>query len=172
MGQGDDTPATSGHLTPNPVVHMGPAALVMLVLVGMTWGAMPVNPSKFRHRWSHAWVAFAGPLSNLVLCAIAALLFALSETQGLPILSPHFFRMMAFINAFLFVFNMLPIPPFDGFTVASDFFPSLQGMRRNPQVGLFLLMVIFVVPAIGGTIALLARLITQTWIGVFSGWLA
>jgi Zn-dependent protease len=68
LSQGDDTPSVSGHMTPNPVVHMGYASLIFLCIAGISWGAMPVNPSKFRHpKWSNIWVSAAGPLSNFLL---------------------------------------------------------------------------------------------------------
>ncbi len=48
MSQGDNTPQQTGHLTLNPVVHMGKESLIFLCLMGIAWGQMPVNPSKFR----------------------------------------------------------------------------------------------------------------------------
>ena len=49
--QGDDTPKQAGHMTPDPMVHMGGMSLLMLALVGMAFGAMPVNPRNFRSRY-------------------------------------------------------------------------------------------------------------------------
>jgi Zn-dependent protease len=69
--------------------------------------------------------------------------------------------MMAFINVFLFLFNLLPVPPLDGFTVISDVFPSLKPIR-NTQVGLFMLVVLFAVPAIGQGLSRLAMLTVVT----------
>ncbi|MCV3215717.1 hypothetical protein OGM63_19740 [Plectonema radiosum NIES-515] len=48
MSQGDDTPQRTGHLTLNPVVHMGWESIIFLCIAGIAWGQMPVNPSKFR----------------------------------------------------------------------------------------------------------------------------
>ncbi|MBE9031293.1 site-2 protease family protein [filamentous cyanobacterium LEGE 11480] len=169
MSEGDDTPQSEGHITPNPVVHMGIPALIMLMFVGMTWGQMPVNPSNFKHKWGHAWVAAAGPLMNVALAALCCVLVALSMTQGWAVISPEFFGLMAFINVFLFLFNLLPVPPLDGFTVVSDFFPSLKPIR-NSQVGLFLLIVIFTVPFIGGGLASLAMLTVRTAITTLVSW--
>jgi Zn-dependent protease len=169
LSQGDDTPETAGHITLNPVVHMGIPSLIMLMFVGMSWGQMPVNPSNFRHKWSDAFVAAAGPLSNLAIAFIACAIIAIAKTRDIPALSPEFFGMMAFINVFLFLFNLLPVPPLDGFTVISDLFPSLKPVR-NSQVGLFMLIVLFTVPVIGQGLAALSgltvRFVTQSFMAL------
>ena len=46
ISQGDNTPKTSGHITPDPIVHMGWVSIIFLCVSGMAWGLMPVNPSK------------------------------------------------------------------------------------------------------------------------------
>src|SRR5262249_8984123 len=69
---GDRTPIETGHMTWNPLVHMGQMSLLMFALVGIAWGQMPVDPSRFRGRYDDAKVALAGPLMNLAL-AITAL---------------------------------------------------------------------------------------------------
>ena len=48
--EGDDTPIRTGHMTWNPLVHMGGMSLLIFALVGFAWGLMPVNPGNFRHR--------------------------------------------------------------------------------------------------------------------------
>jgi Zn-dependent protease len=161
LSQGDDTPETEGHITLNPVVHMGIPSLIMLMFIGMSWGQMPVNPSNFRHKWSDAFVAAAGPLSNLAIAFIACAIIAIAKSRDITAISPEFFIMMAFINVFLFLFNLLPVPPLDGFTVISDVFPSLKPVRHS-QVGVFMLMVLFLVPVIGQGLSALAMLAVQT----------
>ena len=71
LWQGDDTPRTSGHMTPDPLVHMGGMSLVALVLVGIAWGMMPVNPNHFRSRYGDALVAAAGPAMNMALALVS-----------------------------------------------------------------------------------------------------
>jgi Zn-dependent protease len=133
----------------------------MLMFIGMSWGQMPVNPSNFRHKWSDAFVAAAGPLSNLAIAFIACAIIAIAKSRDITAISPEFFIMMAFINVFLFLFNLLPVPPLDGFTVISDVFPSLKPVRHS-QVGVFMLMVLFLVPVIGQGLSALAMLAVQT----------
>ena len=67
MRVGDQTPRLTGHMTWNPIVHMGPVSLVLFALLGLCWGAMPVDPSRFRGKHADAKVAFAGPMMNFSL---------------------------------------------------------------------------------------------------------
>ena len=69
--QGDDTPRQMGHMTGDPMVHMGGFSLLMLALVGMAFGAMPVNPGNFRSRYGDALVSAAGPAMNFLLALVA-----------------------------------------------------------------------------------------------------
>jgi Zn-dependent protease len=164
MSQGDDTPERAGHITMDPVVHMGIPSLIMLVFVGMSWGQMPVNTSNFRHKWSDAFVSAAGPLSNLAIALMACVIIAIAKSRDISLLSTEFFSMMAMINVYLFLFNLLPVPPLDGFTVFSEIFPSFKPLR-NSQVGLFVLMVLFMVPVVGTALGLLANLTVQAVVG-------
>src|SRR5262245_39838763 len=82
---GDRTPIETGHMTWNPVVHMGQASLVMFALVGIAWGAMPINPANFRGRYDNARVALAGPSMNVLLFVIALLVCGLVTAYGTSI---------------------------------------------------------------------------------------
>lgn len=153
LTQGDDTPKRSGHMTANPIVHMGWESIIFLCLAGFAWGQMPVNPSRFRNpKWGNIWVSAAGPLLNLVLGLLFIILLNLElSILPMPILSTAFLRIGAYINLSLFLFNMLPIPPLDGFHVCCQFIPELKILEDN-QFGLFTLAILFTTgffPAIG-----------------------
>ena len=131
---GDSTARWQGRLTLNPQVHFDPVGgLMLLVTAVLTQGTWffgyakptPVNPMNLSGgRRGEAWVAVAGPLSNLVMAAIVAIVFRLivanAETVlGIAtpqvwdtVLSVLFFFVS--INVSLFVFNLLPVPPLDG----------------------------------------------------------
>ncbi len=144
--QGDDTPRVTGHITLNPVVHMGWHSIIFLCLGGIAWGQMPVNPSKFRSKYGDVIVSAAGPLSNLALAFLFVLFLKLSFTPfAASFFSEDFLYMAARINITLFLFNLLPIPPLDGYSVFKEFFPELRQLEYN-QMGLFILMVLFLVP--------------------------
>jgi Zn-dependent protease len=144
ISQGDDTPRKTGHMTLNPVVHMGWYSIIFLCLGGICWGAMPVNPSKFRSpKWGNILVSAAGPLLNLVLGLLFIALIKLSSSHPQAgFLSFEFLYLGARINLMLFLFNLLPIPPLDGFHVLSEFFPSLKPLEDS-SYGLVALMIIF-----------------------------
>lgn len=71
LRQGDSTPVEAGHMTLNPVVHMGKVGLIMFAVAGIAFGMMPVDPSRFRSRHGDASVAAAGPAVNLVLAVVS-----------------------------------------------------------------------------------------------------
>ncbi|HMP77454.1 MAG TPA: site-2 protease family protein [Kiritimatiellia bacterium] len=125
---GDDTAAENGHLSLNPMVQMGWMSLLLLALFGLAWGAVPVDPRRLRTAGRAAWVAAAGPIANLLLAVVFSALmvasaFLPSDSQAVPL---AFFRLAAMANAVLCVFNLLPIPMFDGWTVLSAFVPPMQ----------------------------------------------
>jgi Zn-dependent protease len=166
LSQGDDTPSRSGHITMNPVVHMGVPSLVLLMVIGIAWGQMPVNPSRFKSRqWGDFLVSIAGPLTNLALTA----LFVAALIAKIPFLKPDFLIYGAVINASLFLLNMIPIPPLDGFNVFSKFFPNLHffNSSQGQQYAQGLLMVLFIV---GGKFLSAGAMIIVSWmIALFGG---
>lgn len=163
INQGDDTPSRSGHMTLNPLVHMGWVSIAFLCISGMAWGAMPVNSAKFRNpMWGDIWVSAAGPLSNLGLGFVAIMLLAIANQT--PFLSVEFFYVMAKINLVLFLFNLLPIPPLDGFHIFSELFPQLKALNKT-SFGLFAMTLFFVVPGVGVGLYTLAELIIHTMVG-------
>lgn len=157
---GDNTPIETGHMTWNPLVHMGGMSLIVFALVGIAWGAMPVNPNRFRGRHADALVAAAGPAMNLSLAAICILAGGLWEAYASGVGSPlfenfgTFFFAGAFLNIILAAFNLLPVPPLDGSRILASFHNGYARLASDPS------------KAAVFTIALLAAL----WFG--SGYIA
>ena len=121
--EGDPTPRNRGHLTWNPVVHMGWLALAMAAVIGIAWGQTPVQPAYFRHRrWGDVLVSFAGPAVNLLLAIVSGLVLALVLRSDAPMVVVLFWGVALRFNVALFLLNMIPVPPFDGFGVASGTF--------------------------------------------------
>ncbi len=166
MSQGDNTPQKTGHLTLNPVVHMGKESIIFLCLMGIAWGQMPVNPSKFRSRkLGNILVSAAGPLSNLTLGIIFILVMKLLANLNFSALfSIEFLYLAARINLMLFLFNLLPIPPLDGFHVFSEIFPKLKPLE-NSYFGLFAMMLLFIIPEFGIGLSDIANLVIQSMLG-------
>ena len=151
---GDDTPIHTGHMTWNPVVHLGVWSLLIFALIGIAWGAMPVDPSRLRGRHGDAKVAFAGPLMNIglaLVCCVGAVAwaaavhrFGIDEPLGTNVW--HFFYIGAFLNVVLAVFNLLPVPPLDGSRIVGSFSPEYARFMNGPNgqwVGLGMFVVVF-----------------------------
>jgi Zn-dependent protease len=163
ISQGDNTPTKAGHMNLNPVVHMGVESIVMLCFFGIAWGAMPVDPAKFRSRqWGDLIVSAAGPLSNAILGFISVAMIKVSEYY--PSISEDFFYLAAIVNFNLFLFNCLPIPPLDGFYIFSKFFPGLKKLE-NTNFGLFGLLALMFL-GIGSTLSVISRLIISLTLNI------
>jgi Zn-dependent protease len=126
---GDRTPIETGHMTWNPLVHMGQMSLLMFALVGIAWGAMPVDRYRLRGRYGDAIVSFAGPAMNLLLFGIALMAAAVVAMNLRRLGDPlgdnlfQFFITGAYLNLALMIFNLLPVPPLDGSRILADLYP-------------------------------------------------
>ncbi len=158
---GDDTPIRSGHMTWNPIVHMGPYSLAALLLIGIAWGAMPVDPSRLRGKYADTIVSVAGPLMNLAI-ALAVLVISIF---WLPLAEGHlissvtiqeplktnmliFLRTGAFLNFVLMMFNLLPTPPLDGGRILMNLCPPFRRLMTSEHgqwfgLGIFILFFMF-----------------------------
>ena len=141
MSRGDRTPEESGHLTLNPLVHMGGMSLIALAVAGIAWGAMPINPSRMRGRYAEALVALAGPATNLLLgfAALTALGGWMRLDHRTPTaLGPALVKLRFFLlifggtNWLLCLFNLLPIPPLDGSHVLANLSGGYRDLVRSP----------------------------------------
>lgn len=134
LAEGDDTASRLGYLTFNPLVVMGWQSLVVLLFFGLAFGRVPVNVGRLRHRWSAALVSAAGPLANLGLSlsflVLMRLLVFLEVVGGLGVLLSW-----SRLNLLLMVFNLLPVPPLDGWGVLEGVAPQwtrrLDGEKRG-----------------------------------------
>ena len=147
---GDPTAKRMGRLSLNPMKHLDPFGLLMLMVAKVGWAKpVPVDTRYFKEpRLGMALVSIAGPLSNVLLCAIAAACnmaavfwFVELEAVWLGWLA-DFFYYVFFISAGLAVFNLLPIPPLDGSKVVFSFLPKKYywKLMRYERYGMLLLM--------------------------------
>ncbi len=166
--RGDDTAASLGRLSLNPLRHIDPVGTVLvpgllLFTVGFLFGwakPVPVNWRKLRDpRRDMALVAVAGPLANLVMGLLWALLTHVAV--NLYDLAPGFFSPVIFagvagvsINTVLMVLNLFPLPPLDGGRVAVGLLPvSLaRPLARLEPWGLVIIVVLLVTGKLGAVI--------------------
>ncbi len=145
LKQGDSTAADAGHLTLNPLKQMGLFSLIMLAFLGLAWGAVPVNPSRMRHKYSEVLVALAGPLTNLALFVIFTIMAVINanfiKNSGFTLL----FGIGAIFNIVLFIFNMLPIPSLDGWTVFRRFIQNRVNLNSEFVKGMMIFLILVLV---------------------------
>ena len=116
---GDRTAEQQGRLTINPIAHIDPMGLLMIVMVGFGWAKpVPTNPRNFNSKWATPLIAFAGPFSNFILAFTVINLHAIFIKMGMEwAASPTamtFVSMFVFINILLMLFNLIPLGPLDG----------------------------------------------------------
>lgn len=173
---GDPTPRSYGRITLNPIAHLDRVGLLMVLLFGFGWASTPVNPSRLQGnpRISHAIVAVAGPLANLLMAFLLAIPLRLGLVESSGATSeflPSVGQLLAigvFTNLLLFAFNLMPIPPLDGFTVLQGILPAELAYRIAPlrQYGILILLAALIfLPRIGFDIF---GLIIRPIINIFS----
>ena len=176
---GDDTAYRDGRVTLNPISHLDLLGSLMLLMAGFGWGRpTPVVPSKLRGGvFGPVAVALAGPVSNLLIVAVCAALYLLPPFREQGGYLFILVVMVAFTNALLFVFNLIPIPPLDGSKVIFPFLPrALDGFvdfmnQYGPMILLGLILVSFVtnLPIFSILLASVQPLLTVLGLPVFIG---
>lgn len=185
---GDPTARLQGRLSVNPLVHIDPLmsvvmpALTILMSGGMFvfGGAKPVpyNPYNFTNqKWGEAIVAFAGPLVNITLAVIFAVMIGLAPLLALPGNFVQLAASVVMLNLFLAFFNLVPIPPLDGSKILPRFLPfslrmKYEGFRhmleQNAALAFGLVIILFLF-VLGQPLARLTAEVGTFLIGLFAG---
>jgi Zn-dependent protease len=129
--QGDDTAEREGRLTINPLAHIDPLGLLMVVLVGFGYAKpVPTDPRNFKSRLSDLYVAAAGPLMNLALAVVTWNVFLMLRSSGWDNEGGlMFFTLLAQINLLLMIFNLIPLGPLDGHYILPHFLPKQMAFQ-------------------------------------------
>lgn len=150
--QGDMTPKSQGRLTLNPLSHIDPLGFLLILFVGFGWAKpVQVNPIRFRnYKKGMFLVSIAGVFVNLILAftsyPIFLLLSKLSTANYLVVFLQVLFQFTFLINSTLFVFNLLPVYPLDGFRVIETFAKyDNKYVQFNKQYGSFMLLALILV---------------------------
>lgn len=127
---GDPTPRNRGRLTLNPLAHIDPLGLLMLVIIRLGWAKpVPTSPIYYKNRKKGTlYVALAGPASGILLALIARLVAASGVLRwtGIPV---SFFNHIYFYSLVISVFNLLPVYPLDGSRILQGLLPDNRGMK-------------------------------------------
>src|SRR5665213_862493 len=143
---GDTTAHDMGRISLNPLRHIDPLTTIALPIITLLVFKAPVlaarpvpfNPARVKYdEFGAAMIAAAGPLTNLVLAVIGVFLFSLTTVMWLG----NFLGIFVSLNVYMFIFNILPIPPLDGSRVLYAFAPEAvqDVMRQMEPYGLFII---------------------------------
>ncbi|MFD4927521.1 site-2 protease family protein [Peribacillus butanolivorans] len=173
---GDPTAKNEGRVTLNPIQHLDPIGTLLILIAGFGWARpVPVNRFHFKNpKLAGVLVSFAGPFSNLLVAILGFLIFygllASGVGPDLPFFVETFLRILINLNILLFVFNLIPLPPLDGYRIVQDLVSAdlRAKMTQYEQYGslIFLILIITplsrytispvldkVVPFVGGTLS-------------------
>lgn len=131
--QGDPTARNLGRITLNPLKHFDIMGFICMVLFRVGWAKpVPVNPRYYKNpRRGMAITAAAGPVSNIIMAFIGVIGYKLvglifremNTAYYICVTIYMFFQVFASLNVFLAIFNLIPVPPFDGSRIAYIFMP-------------------------------------------------
>lgn len=163
--RGDNTAEVSGRLTLNPLAHADPigtfalpiASIVFNIPIFFGWAKpVPVDVRQLKNpRKDMFWIALAGPLSNMIMAGIAALVMGLMihlvPALGSSVAFAKMLNYFILINLFLAIFNLIPLHPLDGGKVLARFLPHHWNywLERNENTTGMILMVLVISGALG-----------------------
>ncbi len=142
---GDHSPRAHGRVSLNPMAHIDPMGALFFIIAGFGWGRpVMVNSYALRPgRIGLSMVAAAGPIANVVVALVFAVIFRVLFMTGVAnefVIMVVVFTIM--YNLALALFNLLPIPPLDGYNLALGLLPPAQGfvLQRYAQYGFLILL--------------------------------
>ncbi|OMP27265.1 zinc metalloprotease [Bacillus sp. I-2] len=153
---GDPTAKNQGRLTLNPLKHLDVFGTILIFVAGFGWARpVPVNRYHFKKpRLAGICVSIAGPLSNLVLAFLGFFVYVLLQKFGgewIMRFEPgidNFFLIFINLNVILFLFNLLPLPPLDGYRIIEDVVsPRIRAkMTQFEQYGIIIFLIFVITP--------------------------
>lgn len=148
---GDHRPRAMGRVSLNPMRHIDPLGAVFFAIAGFGWGK-PVMVNAYALRpgpVGMAFVAAAGPIANLIVAIGLAIVYRVLAIAGFDSgLVPNIIEYAVIFNLALALFNLIPIPPLDGYNLVLPFLPPRwqYTIQRNLQYGFLLLLLLVILP--------------------------
>ena len=148
---GDHRPRALGRVSLNPVRHIDPFGALLFLIAGFGYGRpVPVNVYALRPgRIGMAMVAAAGPIANVLVALVFAIVYRAIRISGVQIdLVEGIVLSAVFYNFVLAILNLIPIPPLDGYNVLLAFLPPRYAftLQRYAQYGFLLLLLLVFIP--------------------------
>lgn len=163
---GDPTPRRYGRVTLNPIKHLDPFGTLLMLLVGFGFARpVPINPNNLG-RWGTLWVSAAGPISNLLIAVLCALLLKFLAPD---LLLRSILMTVLSINVVLAVFNLIPIPLLDGSRILGALVPSLGRSLAQFEAQPFSFVVVMVFIFLFGSQISGVINVVQNWVVGFMG---
>lgn len=175
---GDPTARVKGRLTLNPIPHIDPLMTILFPLIlfishsPVIFGAakpIPVDPFNFRQpRKDMGIVGLAGPATNFLLGAIAAIIFSYFHSS-LPLFVLHILSNFVYLNFVLAAFNLIPIPPLDGSRILAGILPEEYAsvLDKLEPYGLFILFFLLMFPIGNFSLGTIVSSLVSSWLHFF-----
>ncbi|WP_027406238.1 site-2 protease family protein [Anaerovibrio sp. RM50] len=169
VAMGDFTPRLTGRLTLNPMAHIDPIGLLMLLVCRFGWAKpVMVNPRNFRDmKKGNILVALAGPAANFLTAFVTLFIMTVLFKMGMlnTVGIKTVLSMIVLFNVNFGIFNLIPLPPLDGSKILLEFLPGelaykYMGIERYSFI---ILIVMMMTPILGGILIPLSSLI----LGIF-----
>lgn len=168
--RGDSTARNLGRMTVNPVAHIDPVGIIMLLIAGFGWARpVPINTRNFKHpRKDEIFVSLAGITMNIIIAFLfMGVLFVMSIFTQNDIAYELVLNVI-YINIGLFVFNLLPVPPLDGYHVFQNLFMRVFGYKFFQFIERYGMVMLIAILLLGGNTGFLGAIVL--WIAkVFAG---
>lgn len=171
---GDATAKLFGKLTLNPAAHFDRVGGTMMILTGLLLGLplgfaqTPVNPANLRDRRNgELLVALAGPAANFLLAVVASIVFrVVFGRESVGSLPADILLTFVAWNVILAIFNLLPVPPFDGQHILWRVLPAREAWRLRPLLQQYGLLIVLLVVVAGSPVLLpIFRTVTRVLVG-------
>ena len=157
---GDDTPRRQGRLNLNPLSHMDPVGIILLLFAGFGWGKpVEINSNNFNRkvtlRQGNAIVAAAGPIMNMILAIVFSIIYGVLLKYNTTFFSTSageividIIQYIITMNVGLGIFNLIPLPPLDGSKILVAFLPTAarEWFERNEKILYIVFLIVWVTP--------------------------